>query len=339
MNILITSAGRRSYLVKYFKKCLKNKGKVHVSNSIDNVPSFFEADKFVVSPYCFEDTYVPFILNYCVSNNITAVISVYDVDVGVLSKYKKLFKEHGITLVMPDSSFVEICNDKWKTYLFLKDNHFYTPLTFLGIDSVKNALKSGEISFPVVVKPRFGNGSIGVNIAENQEELTVFYEKTKRSILNSWLSFESSSEKEIVIFQQFIKGDEYGVDIINDLKGSFVTSIVKKKHGMRSGETDAATIIENNKIFLETKKIALLSNHIANLDCDGFLLDNHFYILEMNPRFGGGYPFSHAAGVDLPKAIIYWLTNKKVNKSILTAKPNCFAYKDLVIRLGNNNEK
>ena len=28
--------------------------------------------------------------------------------------------------------------------------------------------------------------------------------------------------------------------------------------------------------------------------------------LEMNPRFGGGYPFSHTLGANFPLAIIEW---------------------------------
>jgi carbamoyl-phosphate synthase large subunit len=73
---------------------------------------------------------------------------------------------------------------------------------------------------------------------------------------------------------------------------------------MRAGETDIAEVVENETIFNDVKLLSSLTKHIANMDCDVFLVDGKPYILEMNARFGGGYPFSHVAGCNLPKAII-----------------------------------
>ena len=77
MNILITSAGRRTYLVKYFKKELSSLGKVHVANSTDTSPAFQFADKYVVTPLIYDKDYIPFLLNYCRNNKIKAVISLF----------------------------------------------------------------------------------------------------------------------------------------------------------------------------------------------------------------------------------------------------------------------
>ena len=67
------------------------------------------------------------------------------------------------------------------------------------------------------------------------------------------------------------------------------------------------------------------------MDCDIFLVDGVPYVLEMNARFGGGYPFSHMGGCNLPKAIIDWVSGKNVDKSIVSAKIGITGYKEISI--------
>ena len=80
MNILLTSAGRRGYLVEYFKKALEGIGEVHVGNSTPVSPSFYYADHAVVTPLIYDEAYIPFLLDYCKKNHIDAVLSLFDVD-------------------------------------------------------------------------------------------------------------------------------------------------------------------------------------------------------------------------------------------------------------------
>ncbi|MGN0028110.1 MAG: carbamoyl phosphate synthase-like protein, partial [Clostridium sp.] len=77
MNILITSVGRRSYLVNYFKEALGEKGEIHVANSSSVSPAFQYADKSVVTPLIYDDNYIPFLKKYCIENNIDAIISLF----------------------------------------------------------------------------------------------------------------------------------------------------------------------------------------------------------------------------------------------------------------------
>ena len=102
MNILFTSVGRRTYLVEYFKNALKNDGKVYVANSDANSPAFLVADESVVSPLIYDKNYIPFLLEFCKKNNINAIISLFDIDLPILSKNKDLFKQNGITVVVSD---------------------------------------------------------------------------------------------------------------------------------------------------------------------------------------------------------------------------------------------
>ena len=92
MNILLTSVGRRAYMVKYFKEAVGARGEIHVVNSDDKTVAFRYADKASVCPLIYDDSYIPFLLEYCEINKIDAVISLFDIDLLVLAKNKARFE-------------------------------------------------------------------------------------------------------------------------------------------------------------------------------------------------------------------------------------------------------
>lgn len=333
MNILLTSVGRRAYIVQYFKEAIKKNGggTVHACNSDDLSSAFQYADQTVISPLIYSQDYIPFLLDYCTKNQIQLIISLFDIDLYVLSQNKELFDKHGITILVSDPDLIACCNDKWKTYQFLYNNHFSVPKTYQTIQDVKTALSNGELHYPIMVKPRFGCGSIGLQIADNEQDLTYMSYLVEKAISHSYIKYESASATEKIIYQELLTGQEYGIDIINDMNGKFQNAIIKKKLAMRSGETDIAETATNNIIYDTAKKLAETSQHIGNMDCDVFLQNNTPYILEMNARFGGGYPFSHIAGCNLPEAIIRWAHGKPVEKQLLEAQPGIRAYKEIMI--------
>jgi len=337
MNILITSVGRRGYMIEYLRSALGGDGEVHVSNS-QYTYVFEYADKAVITPLCFDNEYIPFLKQYCMDNDINIIISLFDVDLPILSKNKSVFEDIGIRVIVSDYDVIQICNDKWETYRFLSENNFYTPKTYIELDVLLSDLKSNEISYPIVIKPRWGMGSIGVFFADNEEELRVLYKKAKKAMINSYLKYESKADMEhSIVMQEMLSGQEYGMDVINDLDGNFVSAVVRRKIAMRAGETDIAQIEKNSILSSEAARLGKILGHIANLDCDVFLVNNTPYILEMNARFGGGYPFSHIAGVNLPMAIIKWVKGENVDvKDMLTATNGIKAYKNITLEIIDN---
>ena len=331
MNVLLTSVGRRAYMIKYFKDVLGTEGQVHVCNSDDKTVAFHYADKSVISPLIYDDSYIPFLLNYCQENKIDILISLFDIDLLVLAKNKDKFAQIGTKVIVSDPEIVEICNDKWKTYKFLKENGFNVPKTYLTLEETILALDRGEIKYPVIVKPRFGCGSIAMSIAEDEMALLYYFRRNTRTINKSYLKYESAAVDEKLIYQEFLDGQEYGVDIINDLNGKFQNAIVKKKIAMRAGETDIAELVDDDTIRKECERIAMLTGHIANMDCDIFMVNGVPYILEMNARFGGGYPFSHMGGCNLPLAIIKWTNGKGIKQDTLLSQKGITGYKELII--------
>ena len=102
---------------------------------------------------------------------------------------------------------------------------------------------------------------------------------------------------------------------------------------MRAGETDIAEIVDEPEILTEITRLGKITKHIGNMDIDVFLVDGKPYILEMNARFGGGYPFSHMAGCNLPKALVAWHNNEKIEKGLLEAKKKIKGFKELFITI------
>ena len=269
MNILLTSAGRRGYLVEYFKRAIHGMGQVHVANSSSIAPAFSYADKAIVTPLIYSEDYIAFLLSYCKQNSIKIIIPLFDVDLMVLAKNKEKFERIGVHVIVSDSDIIKVCNDKWETFKFAKRENICVPKTYLDLNKVKEEINEGRMKLPIVIKPRWGMGSLGIYEADNFAELEVFYIKCKKKISTTYMKYESMIDFEnSVLLQEKIDGEEYGIDIINDFKGDFCNAVVKKKYSMRAGETDCAKVVNNFCIYEFAKKLSGKLAHIANLDVD-----------------------------------------------------------------------
>lgn len=185
-----------------------------------------------------------------------------------------------------------------------------------------------------MVKPRWGMGSLSLYQASNEEELLIFEAKIRREIQENYLKYEAAQDLEhCVLIQEKLKGREMGMDVFNDLDGRFQGAAVKEKKAMRSGETDEAVTVDESALWELGRRLGEKIGHRGNLDVDVFDCEGRFYVLEMNARFGGGYPFSHCGGADLPLALVLWALGRPVPGDILRVKPGVRAWKDIQIQV------
>jgi carbamoyl-phosphate synthase large subunit len=311
MNILFTSAGRRKYLIEYFLEEVGPCGTVHVANSDPLCASFTINAPTLITPPIYSDEYVPMLLEYCEAQRINALISLFDADLPVLAAAKFRFLNIGTKVLVADTESVAICNDKWKTVQFLLVNGLNAPKTFIDSSEAIKAVGSGVVRFPMIVKPRWGMGSIGLHVVRNMGDLKEGCRSVYEKISDTYLKYESSADLGAsVLIQEKLDGQEYGLDIINDLDGNYVMTSVKRKLAMHSGETDIAITEEHPILQKLGETLSAFIKHPANLDVDVFWDGTNATVLEMNARFGGGYPFSHLAGVNLPRAILHWLNSE-----------------------------
>lgn len=335
MNILFTCAGRRNYLINYCKQALNGQGKVLATDMSKLAPAMSDADISLIVPSIYSDNYIPTLLNIVKDYHVNAIISLNDLELPILSSHKREFTDLGAQVIVSDSTVIDICFDKIKTRDFLTSIGLNTPLTFTDYKQALQAIKAGQLAFPLVLKPRWGSASIGIEFPESLEEFELAYKllmiKLKKTIL-----FEASKNEldAAILIQQKLNGPEYGMDIVNNLNQEYFTTVVRKKLSMRAGETDKATSVIDQNFSDIGEKISTNLKHIGNLDCDVFEQDGELYVLELNPRFGGGYPFSHEAGMNTIQAYLAWLAGEKLESSFNQYKADLvFSKCDRLIRI------
>ncbi len=335
MNILFTCAGRRRYLLIYFKEALKDEGIIVATDMQFSAPALSAADFSEKVPDIYNAEYIDATIAVCEKYHIDALISLNDLELPILAECRARFEEIGVQLVVSSQKVIDICFDKYETAKFITSIGLSVPKTFVNYGQAVEAIKAGELHFPLVLKPRWGSGSIGIEFVEDMEEMDMIYRLLLKKVKKSILS-QTSVGDEYILIQEKIEGPEYGLDVMNDLKGNHVAVSVKRKLTMRAGETDKAITVDNVAVREMGTCIGQNLKHIGNLDCDILEQEGKFYVLELNPRFGGGYPFSQEAGVNMPKAIIEWLKGNDINASILRPiSGKAFAKCDYLVKVEN----
>lgn len=334
MNILFTCAGRRTYLLKYFKENMQFGDRIVATDMQLTAPALQVADMKIQVPAVYDPEYINITLDICKEHKIDALLSLNDLELPILAAQKEKFEALGVKVIVSDPQVIEICFDKYKTAQWVDSLGLKSPKTYVRLDEAKAALASGEISFPLFMKPRWGSGSIGLETIEDMEELDIVYslllKKIKKTILAT-----ASVGNEYIMIQEKLTGKEFGLDVMNDLDGNHVAVSVKQKLAMRAGETDKAIIVDMPEVREIGITIGQNLHHIGNLDVDIMQRANGDYcVLELNPRFGGGFPFSYEAGVNLPKAILMWLRGEKVDASMLQSEyGKTFAKNDYLMEI------
>lgn len=320
MNILITSAGIRGYIINYFKEVLEKKGKVFAADSNKYAPALYNADKGFLIPRADEKNYINSLIKICVENKINGIVSLNDLELPVLSQNKKRFLDNNIEIIVSDPEIIDICFDKYKTYEFLKRNGFSVPKTYISIDNVLEDLEK-ILKFPLIIKPRKGSASEGIKRVYNKKDLIETFKKSDNQII-----------------QELFTGKEYGIDVFNDENSKPVGIYVKKKIKMRAGETDKAVSVNDKKIIELIEDFSTKIGLYGPADIDLFKQDGGFYITEINPRFGGGYALSHAIGADFPKKVMSLIKGEKIESSLHKSYKELVMMKQYKIMIKNKEE-
>ena len=334
MNVLFTCAGRRTYLLKYFRENMSEGDRIIATDLQLTAPALTVADVKIQVPAVYDPEYIDITLDICRKYGVDAIICLNDLELPILAANKARFNEIGVAVIVSDPGVIDICFDKYKTAQFVESLGLQSPKTYIRLADAINALQNGDISFPLFLKPRWGSGSIGLETVEDMEELRIIYHLLLKKIKKTILATASVGEEYIMI-QEKLTGNEYGLDVMNDLKGRHRAVSVKQKLAMRAGETDKAVTVDLPAVSEIGRILGENLKHIGNLDVDVMQRSNGDYcVLELNPRFGGGFPFSYEAGVNLPLAILKWLKGEAVDDRILSpVSGKLFAKNDYLVEI------
>ena len=286
MNILICSAGRRVSLVRAFQKELKEafgKGIVcttdaepmlssacHVSDKSFRVPSFGHMD------------YINALLKICESNAISLLIPTHDAQLQVLAQNHLRFKNLGVQVLLSTLDFVEKCRDKRLIHKFFEKK---------GINVAKEYAKD-DYKLPMFIKPSDGTRSIDTFLVKKKEELQ------DRHFANPKMMFLEYLDHDLY--------EEYTCDLYYDKNHQLRCAVPRKRIQVREGEVNKGVTCKNalvDEIKLHLKEV---KGGIGCLTAQFFKhkTEEKIYGIEINPRFGGGFPLSYLSGANFPKWII-----------------------------------
>jgi len=287
MNILLTSVGRRGYLVCYFKEALDTDGCVWGADNSRYAPGFAHCDHWAIVPEIAHPDYPDHLLELCVTNRIDIVVPLIDPELEILSGFREEFERRGVLLLLSPRQTNEIAADKYLTWQFACQRGIAVPQTFITVAEATEQLASGAVNWPLMVKPRRGSASMNLTYCSDRIQLEGAFDACPASMI-----------------QEVVKGAEYGFDLFADAESRPISVYCKRKLAMRAGETDKAVSTNDPALIAFGTELLKQLKIIGPADVDVMVDKDGPKLLEINPRFGGGYPCSHLAGAAFPKKII-----------------------------------
>ena len=276
-NILLTCAGGPAAIgvIKSLKKSNYNTTIVAV-DSDNTAAGLYLADKKYVVPFSDDPKYWDVLLDIIKKENINLLIPTGDSDVYHFSQNKNILDQLGVTVYLSDFETIQICQDKYEFYKKCSP-HFELPNT--------SNYPADDLLF---AKPKRGSGSRGIKLYSNLQEIE-----------SSTLDFSQ------YIFQEYLPGTEYTVDVLSDLNSKIIACVIRERIQVKAGISTKGKIIKDSQIenicislckFLNTKGPVCIQ---LKKDKSGFPK-----IIELNPRIGGGSYFCTLAEVNIPELMI-----------------------------------
>lgn len=286
MNILITSAGRRVSLLQAFQKELKKfvpDGKVYAAdaNPIQSAACQIADDYFEV-PRLDDEFYIDNILKECIQRNIKLIIPTIDHELLLLAENKKVFLDKGITVLVSDPILVQKCRNKKDTHKYFESNKI----------SVAKEFEKDNYQLPLFIKPIDGSRSIDTFIIRSKEDLTPYHFENERLLFLEYLDHDVH--------------DEYTCDLYYDKHSRLRCVVPRKRIEVRDGEVNKGLTCNNTMVTFLKKNLAVMEGAVGCITAQFFMNRDteKIYGIEVNARFGGGYPLSYLAGANFPKWIL-----------------------------------
>lgn len=285
-NILITSAGKRVALTKYFKETLNRfypEAKVYITDmNPEMAPVSYVCDGAFAVPRVTAPEYPEVLLKICEEQGIGMVIATIDTELLLLSDLKEEFLKKGIYVMVSDRQFVEMCRDKRNTGTFFESHRIRVP----------KEVDKYNPTFPLFAKPYDGSLSTNLHYIKTADELT-------QEILDDpKLLFMEYIDKKVY--------KEYTVDMYYGRDNRIKCIVPRERIEIRAGEINKGRAEKNEILDYLKDKLGYIEG------CLGCICVQLFFHpetkdmvgIEINPRFGGGYPLSYNCGGNFPELLI-----------------------------------
>ncbi|HEY7069470.1 MAG TPA: ATP-grasp domain-containing protein [Acidimicrobiales bacterium] len=283
-TVLVSSAGRRVELLRGFRAALGATGldgRVLAADRSWYSSAFHEADEGLLVPSCDDDAFVPAVLDLCDKYAVDLIVPTIDTELAAYAAARERFAAAGVTVAVSGPEAVAIAADKVRTHAWLVE-HGLPTVRQAGIDEVQGW------PFPLVVKPRFGSAGIGVAVVRDAAELDV-----------------AARGGEVVV-QEVAPGHEHTIDVLVDRAGRCVSAVPRRRLEVRAGEVSKAVTVRSAALEDVAARVGEgLPGAYGPLTVQVFAgEDGGLAVIEVNARFGGGFPLAREAGADHPRWLV-----------------------------------
>jgi len=285
-HIIITSAGQRVALVRGFQETIHQffpDGKVFTTDMNPRLaPAAYVSDDCFSVPRCTSEDYIETLLTLCLENGVGMIVPTIDTELAILSANKDLFAQHGIFVSVSDYDFIMMCRDKRNTGVFFEKHGIRVP----------KAIDKYHPIFPMFAKPYDGSLSTNLHYIRSAEELTT-------GIL----------EDPKLLFMEFIDKEvykEYTVDMYYGKDNKVKSIVPRERIKVRAGEINKGLTEKEPLTKYLYDRLETIDGCVGCICIQLFLNPKTFDVvgIEINPRFGGGYPQTYAAGGNYPELLI-----------------------------------
>lgn len=304
-SILLTSAGRRTTLLEHFKEAAHGRGWIVVAGDCDALaPSLYLADKAVRLPRVTADDYIAALLEVVETHSVRLIVPTIDTELPVLANHAGDFLAAGCRVLISSPAFVSICRDKWTMAERFSQRGIRTPLGWLPAE-----LAGSNLPGRLFIKPRDGSASVHTHHV-SREKLAEVLPLVPNPII-----------------QEELEGREITIDALIDFNGRPLHYVPRVRIRTMAGESIQGRTIPDLEIrawLIECLTVAAQFGARGAITLQAFLTPDGPVLTEINPRFGGGFPLSHAAGAHYPEWILQLLEERTVEPSLGAYTPNLY---------------
>lgn len=286
MNVLITSVGRRVSLVKAFKQELNflfGSGKVYTVDVLPQMSAACQiADGAFEVPKISDPGYIEYLVKLCVEHQIKLIVPTIDTELLLLAQNQQQFLKAGTKVIISSVELIQICRDKRKTHQFLKEQ---------GVEVAKEYDKN-NFDFPIFIKPSDGSRSVDTYTIKSKEDMVPYHFKNPKLMFLEYLDSQDY--------------DEYTCDLYYTQDSVLKCIVPRKRIEVRDGEVNKGLAVKN-------EIIPFIKEHLKTMEGAKGCITTQFFMhhtskrivgIEINPRFGGGYPLTHATGANYVRWIL-----------------------------------
>jgi carbamoyl-phosphate synthase large subunit len=255
------------------------KGRIIAIDAMPHSPAGQLADAYYVVPPCTDSGFVAEVLDLCKREDVNLIVPTIDPELPVYARAKNEFSKKGTHVVISSAETVAICSDKVQTHSWLVSQGFPTPR-----QATPEVVLGNPQEWPsrLILKPKNGSASIGIRVVTTINELEAY-------------------RADGLVVQELVSGAEHTINVFVDREGHCRCAVPHLRMEVRAGEVSKGCTVKDQRLIGLASKIAeTLPGAYGALNVQCFLTPSgDLQIIEMNARFGGGYPLAHHAGAHM----------------------------------------